>query len=318
MLSLQNFVVVATAFATITIGGMQKGAYEPKTPPAVQYPPQGKSKAQDASATKPSLRWTDAEARERWRRDVPAEVVDDMRDPIRTKYYIILTNSSGGELFGRKMDECYEKIRKVFPFKDVENERLLPVFLFKTREQYIAYFAKIAGITLEEATRSGGHAWKDYYATAYAAPNDPVHIHEAAHQVFANRLHLGGGGSWFQEGVAVYVERPRNTLTAIATQIKKGKGTPLVVFVQIPSLLMSAAVDIKGGNEAGDHYSQAGLFMEFLAESKFGKSKFQEFVKKIGKLRRSVKADIEAVFQEVYKSTIAQVDAEFVKYCAQR
>ena len=89
-----------------------------------------------------------------------------------------------------------------FDVEEVEGRKLMPVFLFRTPEQYYAYYSKRAGIPLDKARRSKGHAWLDYYATWYEAPNDPVHIHEATHQIFGNRLNLSGGGSWLQEGVA--------------------------------------------------------------------------------------------------------------------
>ena len=38
----------------------------------------------------------------------------------RTDHYLIMTNSSGGKLFGRKLEENYDDIAKAFPFEDVE------------------------------------------------------------------------------------------------------------------------------------------------------------------------------------------------------
>ncbi|MGH7150206.1 MAG: hypothetical protein ACREIU_05895, partial [Planctomycetota bacterium] len=41
--------------------------------------------------------WTEEEVRERWKRDAPSEEVrSKFEKPIRTKHYLILTNSSGG------------------------------------------------------------------------------------------------------------------------------------------------------------------------------------------------------------------------------
>jgi hypothetical protein len=69
----------------------------------------------------------------------------------------------------------------VFPFTEVAWQRLMPVFLFKDFDGYVA-FGKKQG--MEDVADTKGHAWKDYYATYYDSPNDPVHIHEATHHGF--------------------------------------------------------------------------------------------------------------------------------------
>ena len=49
------------------------------------------------------------------------------------------------------------------------------IVLFRTADEYCEFYSKIARIPPEEARRSKGHAWRDYYATWYEAPGDPVH-----------------------------------------------------------------------------------------------------------------------------------------------
>ena len=56
----------------------------------------------------------------------------------------------------------------------------MPVFLFKTPDDYYAFYVKKHGVTLEEAKRSAGHASADYYATWYESPTDPTHINYEA------------------------------------------------------------------------------------------------------------------------------------------
>lgn len=263
-------------------------------------------------------RWTDEEALARWVEFAPEGEEDDMEKPLRTEHYIILTNSSGGKLFAKKMEECYATIQEAFPFPEVEGRKLMPVFLFKTPQQYYEYYAKIAGTTIEKAARSGGHAWRDYYATWYKAPGDPVHIHEATHQIFMNRLVLNGGGSWFQEGLAEYIETSDNERNNAARLVKKERHTKLREFVVIPSLLQSAEEDIKGGDEAGDHYKQAALLIEFLRESKFAREGFPAFVQAVGRVSRGDVAAIEAAVRQVYGCSLEQLEAEWVAYCKKR
>jgi len=263
-------------------------------------------------------KWTEAEVRERWERDAPPATHKKLEKTIRTPHYVILTNSSGGKAFAKAMEECYATIRKTYPFEDSAEQRLMPVFLFQTPDEYYDYYAKIADIQVESARRSKGHAWRDYYATWYEAPNDPVHIHEGTHQIFANRLHLNGGGSWFQEGVAEYMETSKNDRNAIATQVKKSRYKPLVEFVALESLLHSSKADDPQGDAAGDHYKQAALLIEFLRESKTQKAKFPDFLRIVGRVPRSNVPAIQKAVKGIYGVDLAGLEVQWVEYCKKR
>jgi len=273
--------------------------------------------------------WTNEEAEARWLRDAPDDLHEDFtrnlkkkawvkKSLLRTDHYLILTNSDGGKKFGQQMEKNHDAIQKLFPFEEVEGMRLMPVFLFKLDEDYFRYTAKITGMSVEEARRTGGHAWRDYYACWYEAPGDPVHIHEQTHQIFHNRLFLNGGGSWFQEGVAEYVETSENERNVVANLIGKGQGIPLVDFVQMESLVFSSESDRKtGGSAAGDAYKQAALLIEFLREGP-RKSGFERFLQVIG---HTPSGDLQAIrdgFQRVYGATLEELDQEFQRYCDKR
>lgn len=264
-------------------------------------------------------KWTDAEAKARWVRDAPQATHKKLEPFLRTEHYIILTNSSGGKEFGKKMEECYAAIRAMYPFEEVPGRKLMPVFLFRTPDEYYDYFVKVAENTREQAERSKGHAWRDYYATWYEAPNDPVHIHEGTHQIFKNRLRLPGGGSWFQEGVAQYMSTKRNDRNVTARLVKNKKHLPLTDFIKVKSLLFSQPKgDIKGGDEAADQYMQAALFIEFLHESKWGKAKFQDGIRALGLAPPSNVQGVDRAFNAVYGTDIAGVETQWVEYCKTR
>ncbi len=264
-------------------------------------------------------RWTEAEAQERWQASVPDALADELDDVLRTPHYVILTNSSGGKSFAKKMEECHAAIRKVFPFEDVQGRRLLPVFLFRTRDQYCEFFAKAFGATVEDGQRTGGVASRDFYSTWYEAPGDPVHVHEATHQVFANRLGLGGAGSWFQEGVAEYMSTRDNERGMAAKAVEKGRHVPLAEFVQVQSLLFSAdKEDLKGEDASGNQYKQAALLIEFLREGKWGKAKFLDFVHAVGVVPRNSLGAIQGAIRRVYDTDLAGLEREFVAYCKKR
>jgi hypothetical protein len=265
-------------------------------------------------------KWTDAEAAERWKESVPNSDKKKLEETLRTAHYIILTNSSGGKLFAKKMEECYEAIKKVYPFDEVPGRRLMPVFLFQDPDEYFAFFAKAFDETLEMARRSKGVSYRDFYATWYVEPGDPVHIHEATHQIFRNRLGLGGGGSWFQEGVAEYMSTKDNERGSAARAVKKGRHTPMAEFVKVPSLLFSTEKkeNTSGESEASSQYEQAALVVEFLRESKFGKDKFQDYIHAVGIVPRNDVSAINAALKKVYGVDIAGLEHELVEYCKKR
>ena len=261
-----------------------------------------------------SLEWTEEEAQARWEKDKPDELKGDL-EIFRTKHYIIFTNSSSGKKFAKKMEECYTEIQKAYPFPEIEGRKLMPVFLFRTREEYVDFYVKIAKTSRESAARSKGHAWRDYYATYYDSPVDPVHIHEATHQIFSNRLKLGGGGSWFQEGVAEYMSTSKNERKSYARKAaRKGGFTPFAEFVTIRSLLNDTGTSATGEKKSSNHYAQAASMIDFLRNSKFGKGKFDQFLKAVGKLPRGNKELIEQAIQRVYSVDLEGLQEEWVDY----
>ena len=262
--------------------------------------------------------WTDDEAKARWDRDAPEATHKKLEKPLRTAHYIILTNSSSGKKFGEAMEKNYAAVQKTFAFEDVAGQRLMPVFLFRTPDEYYEYYAKIAHRPIEEAKRSKGHASRDYYATWYEAIGDSVHIHEGTHQIFSNRMHLYGGGSWYQEGVAEYMSTTAAERNAIANLVKKKKHTPLAEFVKLESLLFSADANAAKGDAASENYHEAALLVEFLRESKWAKPHFQEYLQTVGRLPRSDAEAIDRAFQKIYGCGIAGVEDQWVEYCKKR
>jgi len=265
-------------------------------------------------------KWTDAEAKARWTHDAPVSAQKKLEPLVRTEHYIVLSDSQSAKDFGKKMEECYVAIRKMYPFEEIAGRKLMPVFLFRTQDEYVEYFANIAKITKEGAARSKGHAWRDYYATYFESTNDPVHIHEGTHQIFSNRLRLQGGGSWFQEGVAEFMSTKPNDRNVTARLVKTGKHVPLEKFVTIASLLdTSKKTDVKGGDDAADNqYQEAAFFIEFLHESKGSKDKFQNIVHALGNAPPNNTQAITRAFQSVLGKDIAGVEAQWIEYAKNR
>lgn len=265
--------------------------------------------------------WSDEEIEARWQLQAPDKVLEDSKLlVVRTKYYVIMTNLKKGTArgFGKKIDEAYEAIREIYPFEDIEGQRLLPIFYFVTSEQYFEWCVKTLGWKMEAARRSGGVSSGDVYSTYHQATNAPVHIHEATHQVFGNRLRLGGGGSWFQEGVAEYMSSAPNDLGLMKGLVKRDKHVHLKKFFTIESMLYSADPNRKtGGSEAGDNYMQAASVVEFVRHGKY-KDKFHEYVHAIGRVPRSDLPAIERELRRLFGVDADEFNADFEEYWKKR
>lgn len=264
--------------------------------------------------------WTDEEAEARWQSDAPDSVLEKKMLILRTKYYCIFTNLKKGTArkFCKKIDESYEEIKKLYPFEDIVGQRLLPIFYFVTSDQYHEWCVKNLGWTMASAQKSAGVSSGDVYATYHQSAGAPIHIHEATHQIFGNRLHLNGGGSWFQEGVAEYIEVKPSDLAQLKSLVKRKNYMPFHKFFTVRSMLYSAENGVKGDSGAGASYEQAASIVEFVRHSKFGKAKFQEYIHGIGAVARGDLPAIEKVLLGLWKVDIEGFEAEYVKYWLKR
>ncbi len=263
--------------------------------------------------------WTKEEVKERWERDAPEKVKERSKLFVwRTKYYLIMTNVGKGttKKFGKKLDENYDIIRGVYPFEDIPGQRLLPIFYFVTKDQYHNWCKVFLG---KPMSTSAGVAYKDVYSTYHQSTGASVHIHEATHQIFKNRLFLGGGGSWFQEGVAEYMSERPGDLNSIKSLVKRDRHKPFNEFFEVGSLLGDADTEnIKGGSDAGNSYTQAAAIIEFARHSDFGSEKFLEFVHAIGAVPRNDMKAINRELLKVYEVDVKGFEEEFKKYWLKR
>lgn len=269
--------------------------------------------------------WSEEEVEARIARDFPEKVREARQQVVRTEHYIVLGNSSGAKAFGKEIEKHYASIQERYPFPEVKGRKLMPVYLFRNRSDYIDFYVHITGgqVTAAQAAQSGGHAWRDYYATHYESPKDPTHIHELTHQIFSNRLLLSGGGSWYQEGAAVFSETGYAPDKKQAVEnfgraaAKKGSYQPFAEFMVTESLLysnVSPEAEKSGANRAGDAYTQAGTIYWFVFNAKETKAKAQEWLHAVGVRPRGDLKSIEAALQQVYGLDIAGFEALYLKY----
>ncbi len=264
------------------------------------------------------VEWSEEEIEVRLKSVFPEELWDKV-DVIESKHYLIFTDSGSGKKFGKILDnEVYDGFRDLFPFDKPANMRRMPIYLFNTRDRYIDFLMRHLDMSRERASSTGGIQYRDYYATSYSSPRAPVHFHECAHQIMKNILRLGGGGSWFQEGIAEYYEdkvRKFNRRAEARMQIRTEQSATWRQLLAAKSMLFSAGENTKGAGGAGGNYGQAASIILFLKEGPYRKS-FDEFLHAMGKVPRSDMGEIERVFQEVYGKGIDELEAEWVEYFA--
>ena len=163
---------------------------------------------------------------------------------VQSEHYLLYTNGPTATCrkYAVSLEELYDFVKKEFAFEDIE--RKLECYIFHKREEYFRFCVEVAGWKPERARGTAGHANSRYYATYYTSPTDPVVMHEATHQIVGACLKVSGVGSWFQEGMAVYIEKKigkLNPSSGMRNELKRGNYYPLPEFVGIQSLLFDKA-----------------------------------------------------------------------------
>lgn len=239
-------------------------------------------------------------------------------DVVRSKHYLVLTDGSAGKKFGKILDDdIYKGFFRFYDIDTPKEHRPLFVYLFNTREAYIEFLVRVVGMTHEQASSTGGIAYRDYYATSYTSPRDPIHFHECAHQIMHNLLGLSGGGSWYQEGVAEHYEdevRHFNREAETNMLLTTKQAVPLRDLLAAESMLFSAGKDVKGGGGASGMYGQAASVIQLVRESRAFKKKFHDFLFAMGEVPRSDLDEIERVLQETLDVSIDGLEAAWLDH----
>lgn len=241
----------------------------------------------------------------------------------RSDHYILFTTSAANtkKFVARDMETIYESFRETFPFEEPEGLPLMPVYLLRDHDEYARWSMKPTGWDYETAARSAGHAGSGYYATYYTgkATTDSTVWHEAGHQLVHERLRIHGGGSWFQEGMAVYFEDTWTKSQRLKSGMNSPAYTPFRELFEVPSLLHSAG-DSSKGSIAGQRYRQAGTIIYFLAEGPW-KERFGAFLEKVKNYRKGgqgrtkvARSMWDEIFMAVYQKDVDGVEAEWKSF----
>ena len=181
-----------------------------------------------------------------------------------TAHFLVYSDSAavqGG--FPAALEEHYAFVMKALALKEVDEK--LPVYVFQNSTLYTDFCVRFLGTTKTSAEESHGKAGARYFATYYQSSDAATVVHELTHSLFQRSSGVWGG-SWFQEGVAVYVEhlfKKESAAELFAPALRAGQFVHLVDFMKMTRL--AAEHDVKGGADTSARlYLQAGAFHEFL------------------------------------------------------
>ena len=232
---------------------------------------------------------------------------------VQSEHYLVYTNGPKTTVkkFAKSLEKLYAFVKKEWPFEDVDH--LLTAYIFNQAEEYYDFCEKIVGWSRRSAEATAGHANGSYYAAYYMSPKSDVVMHEATHQIVHACLGVYGVGSWFQEGMAVYIEEKignRKPSSAMRSAFRTGQFYRLRDFVQIPSLISN-----RNGN-GSRNYEHAGALIDFLNNSKLPpvKGKFREFLAAAKKFQGRSRRSSERLIKKVYGLSLDELEAVWMKH----
>jgi len=188
-----------------------------------------------------------------------------------TDHFLIWTDSSAVQKkFHRSLEKMHTFVCRELGIEAPAGK--LSVYIFQNPDLYFD-FCERKGWTRAEARLTSGHAADGYFATFYQAPGAPTVAHELTHSIVHQTLGTGGG-AWFQEGIAVYLEgrwRKRSTAKEFASRIRSDEFVPVAELMRVAKLIRSE--DRTGGpRQAAWLYAQAGAFFEFILRGPYSDS----------------------------------------------
>jgi len=225
---------------------------------------------------------------------------------IETDHFLVHTDSSAARRkFPVALEKTYDFVREALGVPEMSGK--LPAYVFQSKTLYHDFCVR-KGWPRDAAQSTAGHANAEYFSTFYQSPKEAVVTHELTHSVF-HRTMGAGGGSWFQEGVAVYVEEKwqrKSAAKTFAPQLRSGRFVPLREFFAVPKLI--AGRDSRGGPRSGHAmYAQAGAFFEFLLKGPYAESR-PDAIKELSQLNAAGEARVKAI-EKILGASSEEIEA---------
>lgn len=264
-------------------------------------------------------KWTDADALAFWKTWAPESTFKKFEKPVRTKHFIFLTNSTSPTLYIKLIENRYASISKVLPDVELEGRKLLPVLLFRTDDDFEAFYRRKYKMKPAEDVDVSGLATGYYYATSCDRGSEYYHAIDLAKMILLNRQRAWGGGHWFCSGIREYVSStPKDRLDGLRA-VKKGKHTPLERLLDDEAWgNQSSKLEQKGTSDEADYWEQSAMWIEFLREGPWPKDSFPQFVRTVGNLPYGDGPGVANAIETIYGMDLGSLEKKWVQHFSKR
>lgn len=263
-----------------------------------------------SSATPRDPKWSDAEAEARWNGIAPPSSQMKLGKLVRTAHFLVMSNASGADRYGKTLEERYATLKKELGFAEVPTQRLLPVFYLRTGDEMRSVVLKNLGIA-DHDDSVDSFAEDDYLITSADSDDEMEETADLVDDLWRNRLRASGGGVWLRRGTMELLGYPDSNRTITASQLKKRRFTPL-------SKLLDSATWGARSNTEMPYAEQCAFFVEYLRESKGTKDVYPALQRAIGALPPDDPAWTQDVLASFLKSDLPTIEKNWIDYCAKR
>ena len=243
----------------------------------------------------------------------------------QTKHFTVwMDTKAAAKKFPKALESAYGRVKKWLALDEME--RRLPVYMFQNPNGYWDFCQRHLGWSKESAQDSAGHGSSRYFATYFQGNKTPTVTHELTHSMVSRTVGWGGG-SWFQEGSAVYCEeldQGRSAARLFSPNVRGERFLPLRKFIALERLIDSK--DKRGGAETSHNlYAQAGAVFEFLLRSasvrekheipkaRDGQPYFGGRLRQLAKLREEGDELVAAV-EKIYGMSVEELEKAWVAW----
>lgn len=271
--------------------------------------------------TAPIPDWTEAEVQRRIQIVFRPEQRKDVKIH-RSEHYIVFSQAELATNFMQRFEmKVYHGVRVVLGFRNSDAPRKrMPVYLFKTKDDYVEYCVRNEGFSESQAKETGGIANEDYFATFMSDGLREAIYHEGAHQIFRNVMNHKFRLSWLEEGIAEYCERKlfrEGLFQDMQNAILEDKYLPLNTLFSTRSLGFSKAGIFKGVGWR-EKYLQVSSIVEFL-KTKYSQEQFDAFLSTLDFPQEDADPlkETERALDSAYHLTIAGLEREWKQHFLQ-
>ncbi|MEN8150978.1 MAG: hypothetical protein ABFS86_14245 [Planctomycetota bacterium] len=184
---------------------------------------------------------------------------------ITTSHFDLYTDSKAAVSgFPEGLEKAYEFVKLELGLEEMAEP--LPVYIFQNQGGLKGFLVDHCGMSGSEAAGLYGIANARHIAALYHAPESAFIVRQMT-RALVHRSWGREGGSWFQDGVAKYIEfrwQKQSAAEQFASRIRSDSYVPLSELLAMGKLFRQGSA--KGGSGSADALSrQAAAFYEFLA-----------------------------------------------------